>query len=101
MQAEPDHRFRNRAGKLASLVIGEIVCVHFEDSVLKEGRLDPDSLDLVGRMGGTQYSRTTGRFELKRPEVQEPTALPAYRMESRSSIRALSAAVSRIRPKRG
>jgi flavin reductase (DIM6/NTAB) family NADH-FMN oxidoreductase RutF len=51
----------------SSLVIGEIVCVHFEDSVLKEGRLDPDSLDLVGRMGGTQYSRTTGRFNMKRP----------------------------------
>jgi flavin reductase (DIM6/NTAB) family NADH-FMN oxidoreductase RutF len=52
----------------SSLVIGEIVCVHFEDNVLKEGRLDPDSLDLIGRMGGTQYSRTTGRFDMKRPK---------------------------------
>jgi flavin reductase (DIM6/NTAB) family NADH-FMN oxidoreductase RutF len=51
----------------SSLVIGEIVSVHFEDSVLKEGRLDPDALDLIGRMGGTQYSRTTGRFDMKRP----------------------------------
>jgi len=55
-----------------SLVIGEIVCVHLEDNVLKAGRLDPDSLDLIGRMGGTQYSRTTNRFDLKRPEVQPP-----------------------------
>jgi hypothetical protein len=53
-------------------VIGEIVCLHFENSVLKEGRLDSDSLDLIGRMGGTQYSRTTNRFDLKRPEVQPP-----------------------------
>ena len=53
-----------------SLVIGEIVCVHLEDGVLKEERLDGDLLDLVGRMGGTQYSRTTERFEMKRPEVQ-------------------------------
>jgi flavin reductase (DIM6/NTAB) family NADH-FMN oxidoreductase RutF len=53
-----------------SLVIGEIVCVHLEESVLKEDRLDPDSLDLIGRMGGLQYSRTTERFDLKRPEVQ-------------------------------
>jgi flavin reductase (DIM6/NTAB) family NADH-FMN oxidoreductase RutF len=57
-----------------SLVIGEIVCVHLEDNVLKEGRLDPDALDLIGRMGGIQYSRTTERFELKRPEVQRPEA---------------------------
>lgn len=50
-----------------SLVIGEIVSLHLEDNVLKDGRLDPDSLDLIGRMGGMQYSRTTERFDLKRP----------------------------------
>jgi flavin reductase (DIM6/NTAB) family NADH-FMN oxidoreductase RutF len=55
-----------------SLVIGEIVCVHLEDDVLKEGRLDPDALDLIGRMGGIQYSRTTERFELNWPEVHRP-----------------------------
>jgi flavin reductase (DIM6/NTAB) family NADH-FMN oxidoreductase RutF len=55
-----------------SLMIGEIVCVHLEESVLKEDRLDPDTLDLIGRMGGVQYSRTTERFDLKRPEVQHP-----------------------------
>src|ERR1700704_5824388 len=55
-----------------SLVIGEIVCVHLEESVLKEDRLDPDTLDLIGRMGGVQYSRPTERFDLKRPEVPRP-----------------------------
>ena len=55
-----------------SLVIGEIVCVHLEESVLKEDRRDPDTLDLIGRMGGVQYSRTTERFDLKRPVVQRP-----------------------------
>ena len=54
----------------SSLVIGEILCVHLQENVVKEGRLDPDSLDLIGRMGGTQYSRTTERFDMKRPEVQ-------------------------------
>lgn len=53
-----------------SLVIGEIVSVHIEENVLTDGRLDGDALDLIGRMGGTQYSRTTQRFEMKRPEVQ-------------------------------
>lgn len=58
-----------------SLVLGDIVCVHLEESVLKAGRLDPDALDLVGRMGGTQYSRTTPRFEMIRPLAQ-PSELP-------------------------
>src|ERR1700719_440759 len=40
-----------------SLVIGEIVCVHLEDNVLREGRLKSDSLILIGRMGDTHYSR--------------------------------------------
>ena len=50
-----------------SLVIGEIVCVHLEESVVKDGTIGSSALDLVGRMGGLQYSRTTERFELKRP----------------------------------
>jgi len=53
-----------------SLVIGEIVSIHLEDEVLKDGRLDGDVLDLIGRMGGMQYSRATQRFEMERPEVQ-------------------------------
>jgi flavin reductase (DIM6/NTAB) family NADH-FMN oxidoreductase RutF len=53
-----------------SLVIGEIVSIYVDDTHLKEGRLDRNSLDLVGRMGGLQYSRTTQRFELGRPKVK-------------------------------
>ena len=52
-----------------SLVIGEIVCVHVSENVMHEGRLDPQALDLIGRMGGMQYSRTTERFEMLRPKV--------------------------------
>lgn len=52
-----------------SLVIGEVVCIHLEDEVLTDGRLDGNLIDLIGRMGGMQYSRTSERFEMKRPEV--------------------------------
>jgi len=51
-----------------SLVIGEILSIHVDEKHLKHGRIDPDSLDLVGRMGGIQYSRTTDRFQLARPK---------------------------------
>jgi flavin reductase (DIM6/NTAB) family NADH-FMN oxidoreductase RutF len=53
-----------------SLVIGEIVSVHISDQHIKDGRIDRDSLDLIGRMGGTQYTRTTQRFEMVRPKVE-------------------------------
>jgi flavin reductase (DIM6/NTAB) family NADH-FMN oxidoreductase RutF len=52
-----------------SLVIGQIVSIHMNDAHIKEGRLDRNSLDLIGRMGGNQYTRTTQRFEMVRPKV--------------------------------
>jgi flavin reductase (DIM6/NTAB) family NADH-FMN oxidoreductase RutF len=52
-----------------SLVIGQIVSIRVNDAHLKDGRLDRNSLDLIGRMGGLQYTRTTQRFEMVRPRV--------------------------------
>jgi len=60
----------NPAPDGGSLVIGEIVSVHVDDRHLKQGRLDRNSLDLIGRMGGMQYTRTTQRFEMVRPKVE-------------------------------
>jgi flavin reductase (DIM6/NTAB) family NADH-FMN oxidoreductase RutF len=52
-----------------SFVIGRIVSIHIKDAHLKEGKLDRNSLDLVGRMGGMQYTRTTERFDMVRPKA--------------------------------
>jgi len=53
----------------SSLVIGQIVSIHISDAHLKDGKLDRNSLDLIGRMGGIQYTRTTERFDMVRPKV--------------------------------
>lgn len=56
------------------LVIGEIAAIHLDDAHLKDSRIDRNSLDLIGRMGGIQYTRTRDRIEVARPD---PTgALP-------------------------
>ncbi len=52
-----------------SFVIGEIVSVHIEERVSREGRLDGNALSLVGRLGGTQYSHTKVRFDMHRPKT--------------------------------
>ena len=59
----------NPAPEGGSLVIGEVVWIHINEQHMKEGRLDRNSLDLIGRMGGMQYTRTTQRFEMARPKV--------------------------------
>jgi len=60
----------NPAPEGGSLVIGEIVSVHIDERHLKEGRLDRNALDLIGRLGGMKYTRTTERFEMVRPKVE-------------------------------
>lgn len=52
----------------ASVVFGRIQCAHVNDAVLTpEGRIDPEKLDTIGRMGGDVYCRTRDRFEISRP----------------------------------
>ncbi|MFY9252714.1 MAG: flavin reductase family protein [Fuerstiella sp.] len=52
----------------ANIVIGKVVHLHIDDAVLGARDLvDPDLLDVVGRMGGISYCRTKERFELPRP----------------------------------
>lgn len=53
----------------SSLVIGRIVLIHINDVYVKDGKIDRSSLDLIGRMGGIQYTRTTQRFDMVRPKV--------------------------------
>jgi flavin reductase (DIM6/NTAB) family NADH-FMN oxidoreductase RutF len=53
----------------AHVVFGRILLAHLDDAVLDaEGRPDPARLDLIGRLGGSAYARTTERFTLTRPE---------------------------------
>jgi flavin reductase (DIM6/NTAB) family NADH-FMN oxidoreductase RutF len=52
----------------AQVTFGRILTAHVSDAVLgPDGRPDPAKLDLIGRMGGELYARTTERFALTRP----------------------------------
>ena len=54
----------------ANLVIGRIVLIHIDEAVLdSEGLVDARKLDLIGRMGGDLYARTTDLFEITRPKL--------------------------------
>ena len=55
-------------GLAANVVFGRILAAHVREDVLgADGQPDPGKLDLVGRLGGNLYARTTERFELERP----------------------------------
>jgi len=51
----------------ANVILGKILLMNVDDQVLDEkGKIDPQRLDTIGRMGGLSYCRTTDRFDLKR-----------------------------------
>ena len=52
-----------------SLVLGQLLRMHVDEAVLTQGKIDPDKLRAIGRMGGPTYARTTDRFDLQRPVV--------------------------------
>lgn len=58
-----------RAGS-GNLVICEIVFIHIDEKILDDnGEIDTDKLDIVGRLGGDYYVRTSGsaKFTIPKP----------------------------------
>lgn len=51
----------------ASIVIGEVLRLHVDRSILDGTRIDQQALRAVGRMGGPTYTRTRDLFSLERP----------------------------------
>lgn len=56
-----------------SLVIGEIVLLHVDRTVLSDPdwdlfKIDPTKLRAIGRMGGPTYTRTLDLIEMQRPK---------------------------------
>jgi len=62
------------SGPLSSnICIGEVLCFHVaSEDLLPDETVDVEKLDLVGRLGGKDYSTTRDRFTLPQPTA-EPT----------------------------
>ena len=60
-----------------SLVVASVLRIHVDDAVMDGLTPDPAALDLVGRMGGDWWVRTTDRFELPRPGTTDLEELRA------------------------
>jgi flavin reductase (DIM6/NTAB) family NADH-FMN oxidoreductase RutF len=50
-----------------NLVLGDVVLFHIREGLLGDGKIDPDKLLAIGRMGGPTYVRTRDRFDMQRP----------------------------------
>lgn len=60
-------------GGAGNLIICHVVMMHISEEVLdNEGRIDPNKIDLVARMGGDLYCRASGNslFEVAKPNTK-------------------------------
>lgn len=60
-------------GGAANLIVCEIILMHINENILNEaGKIDPDKIDLVARMGGDLYCRASGKalFEVAKPNTK-------------------------------
>ena len=63
-----------------NLVICEIVMIHVNENVLNsKGGIDQEKMDLIGRLGGNMYCRTTGNANF---EVRKPGNIPGIGVDS-------------------
>lgn len=75
-------------GGAGNLVICEVLCMHIDDAVLDaDGKIDPNKIDLVARMGGDVYCRASGSslFEVPKPNVSIGIGLDALPQNVRES----------------
>lgn len=50
-----------------TMMLLDVTGIYVSDQVLADGKISPDLLDAVGKLGGDHYSTTRERFELARP----------------------------------
>ena len=76
-----------KGGGAGNLIFSEVVKIHINSAILDEkGRIDPNKIDLVARMGGDWYSRATkGLFEVAKPLSSIGIGVDAIPMEIKSS----------------
>lgn len=75
-------------GGAANLIICEILLMHVDEAVFDDkGRIDPDKIDLVARMGGDYYCRASGPalFEVAKPNTETGIGFDALPLTIRNS----------------
>ncbi len=55
-------------GRGSHLVLGEVIGIHIDDALIRDGRVDTLALRQVSRLGYLDYSVVDAMFEMPRPQ---------------------------------
>ena len=56
-----------KSGRASHLVLGQVIGIHIDDGLIKDGKVDGQALHQVGRLGYFDYTQVDNLFELLRP----------------------------------
>jgi flavin reductase (DIM6/NTAB) family NADH-FMN oxidoreductase RutF len=80
MECKLRHMFSMGDGPSAgNLAVCEVILFHVDESIMKDGSIDPFLIDHIGRNGKSWYTRAQGKalFELHKPSDKRPVGYPA------------------------
>lgn len=58
----------NSAGATNTIIFGDVLRFHVDESIVDSYKIDPEKLRAIGRMGGPTYATTRDLFDLIRPK---------------------------------
>ena len=60
-------KLKTNTKKTSTMVIGEIIGIYINNKFIKNGRIDSVSMRYVSRMGYSEYTTVSSKFNLRRP----------------------------------
>ena len=52
-----------------NLILGKVCNIHIHPDIVKNGEVDSEALDAIGRLGGNMYTTIRDCFEMERPTI--------------------------------
>jgi flavin reductase (DIM6/NTAB) family NADH-FMN oxidoreductase RutF len=52
-----------------NLILGKVCNIHIHPDIVRNGEVDNEALDAIGRLGGNMYTTTRDCFEMERPTI--------------------------------
>ena len=59
-------KLKTNSDKVSTMIIGEVIGIFINNKFIKKDRIDSVSMNYLGRMGYSEYTKISTKFNLKR-----------------------------------
>ena len=61
-------KLKSNSKRYTTMIIGEVIGIYIKDKFIKKGRVDSVAMRYVARMGYSEYTTVSSKFNMKRPD---------------------------------